>query len=44
MSNDIPVPCENPDKHFVEKFYDARNLVKKFHNSLGDIFDNIKKT
>ena len=41
-SKDIPIPCDNPGELFSETFHDARNLVKKFHNKLGDIFANIK--
>lgn len=42
LTKDIPVPCANPGEYFNETFYDARNLVTKFHNKLQTVYDNIK--
>lgn len=43
LTKEIPVPCENPGEYFNESFYDARNLVARFHNKLPDIYKNIKE-
>lgn len=42
LTRDIPVPCKNPGEYFNETFYDARNLVSRFHNDLPEVFGNIK--
>lgn len=42
LTKDIPVPCDNPGEYFNESFYDARNLVPKFHNGIPEIYANIK--
>lgn len=43
LTKEIPVPCENPGEFFKESFFDARNLVAKFHNKLTDVFNTIKE-
>ena len=37
------MPCEKPGEYFTESFFDARNLVGKFHNKLADIYTRIKE-
>lgn len=36
------MPCNNPGEYFNESFYDARNVVTRFHNDLAQVFENIK--
>ena len=43
LTKDIPVPCDNPGEYFKESFFDAKNLVKKFHNKLPDVYATIKE-
>lgn len=44
LSNEIPVPCKDPGEFFTESFYNARNLVSRFHNKLQTIFEAISKS
>ena len=41
ITKEIPLPLENVnkiDEYFIESFYDARNIVKGFHNNLSDVW------
>lgn len=43
ITKDVPIPCDNPKDFFIESFFDAGNLVKKFHNNLAEVWNNLKK-
>lgn len=43
ITKEIPIKEEKVDEYFLESFYDARNLVTKFHNKLGDLFEDLKQ-
>jgi Rnl2 family RNA ligase len=43
ITKEIPIKEEKVDTYFLENFYDARNLVGKFHNKLGELFEDLKQ-
>lgn len=42
ITKEIPIEADKVDTYFLENFYDARNLVLKFHNKLGDLFKDLQ--
>ena len=42
ITKEIPINEEKIDVYFLEGFFDAMNLVLKFHNKLGDLFNDLK--
>jgi Rnl2 family RNA ligase len=43
ITKEIPIKEEKMEGYFQESFYDAKNLVLKFHSKLGDLFEDLKK-
>lgn len=43
ITKEIPTKEEKMEAYFNESFYDAKNLVLKFHGKLGDLFEDLKK-
>ena len=43
LTKEIDINSKDPGKYFNEIFYDAQNLVNKFHNKLANIYKNLKE-